>query len=185
MVKKNILFIVGSLRRKSFNRQLATRIAELLGEQADISFLEYADLPYMNQDMEFPPPDGVSRVRKQIAKADGIWIVTPEYNGNLPGGLKNLLDWLSRALEENNWDSKSIVFEKKVTFSGAGGRAATSGARNQLRELLKYMGMDVMEGFSVGIALKGEEFITNELSLSQEEVEALQSQVNAFFAFIE
>ena len=49
-----IIFIIGSLRRNSFNRALAENAAAIIGERAEISFLEYQDIPYMNQDIEYP-----------------------------------------------------------------------------------------------------------------------------------
>ena len=185
MAKKHILLITGSLRKESLNRQLAVRIAELVGERADVSFLEYADMPFMNQDMEFPVPEAVARVRKQVMAADGIWIVTPEYNRSFSGVLKNLLDWLSRAMEEEKPNGESAVFEKPVTFSGAGGNNATAGARSQLKALLEFMRMKVMSEPSTGIALSGEAFMTNRLSLSEKDEGALREQADAFLAFLE
>ena len=69
-MKKTLLFIIGSLREKSFNRQLARRAGEFVAGRADISFLDYADLPFMNQDAEFPVPPAVERVRKAALAAD-------------------------------------------------------------------------------------------------------------------
>ena len=51
-----ILFIVGSLRKGSFNRQMAREAEKIIGDRAEVSYLEYSDLPYMNQDIEFPAP---------------------------------------------------------------------------------------------------------------------------------
>ena len=95
---KKIVFIVGSLRKNSFNKSLAEAAAEIIGERASISFLDYSDIPYMNQDIEYPAPEAIQRIREEIIDADGIWIFSPEYNFNIPGVLKNLLDWLSRPL---------------------------------------------------------------------------------------
>ena len=53
---KKVLMIVGSMREKSFNMQLARLAADALRGKAEVSFLNYADIPYMNQDMEFPTP---------------------------------------------------------------------------------------------------------------------------------
>ena len=80
--------------------QMARLAAVLLREKAEVSFLDYADIPYRNQDMEFPTPGEILRVRDEVSKADGIWIFTPEYNHSYPGGLKNLLDWLSRPVKK-------------------------------------------------------------------------------------
>lgn len=50
---KKILFVVGSMRKESFNKQRATIVAEELKGKAEVSFLEYKDIPFMNQDIEF------------------------------------------------------------------------------------------------------------------------------------
>ena len=82
---KRIVIVVGSLRERSFNRQLADVAAELLAGRAEIEVLDFRDLPFMNQDIEFPTPAAVERVRAVVAAADGIWIFTPEYNYSYPG----------------------------------------------------------------------------------------------------
>ena len=98
METRKISIIVGSLRKGSLNRQLAQHAARFLEEQgAAVEWLEYSDLPYMNQDIEYPAPAAVVRVRQQVAQAQGLWFFVPEYNHGIPGPLKNLLDWLSRS----------------------------------------------------------------------------------------
>lgn len=93
---KNVLFIVGSMREQSFNRQLAKVAEEMLKGKCNVKYLDYSDLPYMNQDLEMPVQPAVARVREEVKNADALWIFTPEYNFSYPGVLKNLLDWLSR-----------------------------------------------------------------------------------------
>jgi len=56
---KRILMIIGSLRRDSFNKQLAEMVTEMMTGVADVSVLDYSDLPLMNQDMEYPAPEAV------------------------------------------------------------------------------------------------------------------------------
>lgn len=113
-----IVFIVGSLRKQSFNRQLAEEARKVIGARADTSIMPWADVPVLNQDEEFPTPASVQRVREAVADADGLWIVTPEYNHGLPGGLKNLIDWLSRPLEDG---SPGVILGKTVTYSAFSG----------------------------------------------------------------
>ena len=74
---KTIVFIVGSLRKQSFNRQLAALAEKMLSDQFNIKYLEFEDVPLMNQDSEASVPAPVARVRKEILAADGIWIFTP------------------------------------------------------------------------------------------------------------
>ena len=93
---KKILFIIGSLRAKSFNRQVANEAKEIIGNRAEVLELDYSDLPLLNQDIEQPEPAAVVRIRKAVSEADALWIFTPEYNLSYPGHLKNLLDWMSR-----------------------------------------------------------------------------------------
>ena len=141
---KNIVFIVCSLRKQSFNRQLAALAEKMLSDQFNIKYLEFEDVPLMNQDLEAYVPAPVARVRKEILAADGIWIFTPEYNFSYPGLLKNLLDWLSRPMDMSNFTNPSAVVGKKVTASGAGGTNKTASCRAKLNELLELMKMQVM-----------------------------------------
>ena len=61
---KKILFIIGSLRAKSFNRQVANVAKEMIGKRAEVQELYYSDLPLLNQDVEQPEPAVVARIRK-------------------------------------------------------------------------------------------------------------------------
>jgi len=77
MEKIKIVAIVGSLRKDSFNRQLAIEAGKIIGDRADFEILEYEDVPLMNQDIEYPAPDAVKRVREIVKNAAGIWFFTP------------------------------------------------------------------------------------------------------------
>ena len=179
---KTILFIVGSLRNQSFNRKLAREMELRLLNRARVEWLEFADVPFLDQDIEYPAPESVSRMRKAVRQADGIWIFTPEYNYQIPGVLKNLLDWLSRPLEENNWKLGSAVRGKPVTISGVAGKSAAAGARKQLSNLLNIMGMKVIDGEGTGIALSPGSFHTGLLPISPLDRAALEEQVEVFLA---
>ena len=56
---KKILFIIGSLRKESFNKKLAKEVEEMLAGHATVEYLDYSDVPLMNQDIEFPAPEAV------------------------------------------------------------------------------------------------------------------------------
>ena len=182
-MSKNILFIIGSIRKDSLNRQLAKAAEEILGERAEVAYLEYTDLPYMNQDIEFPAPEAVERVRDQVKEADGIWIFTPEYNYQIPGVLKNLLDWLSRPVIAGD-RSSAAAFGKPVTISGAGGKNMTAGCRKNLDALLEAMRMQVMKENETGLALLPEEFADSALIMNEERTQQLSAQANAFLEFL-
>lgn len=181
---KQILFIVGSLRRESYNLQLARMAEALLADKAEVAYLDFADLPYMNQDIEFPAPETVARVRQAVQQADGVWIFTPEYNSSYPGLLKNLLDWLSRPLKPNDYANPTAISGKPVAVSGAAGKSACMNSIGKLLPLLEMMRVRLMNEPVTGIALAPEAWQTGVLTLSAEQQTTLQRQADAFMDFM-
>ena len=180
---KKILFIVGSLRKDSFNRQLALEAEKMIGTQANVTYLDYSDVPLINQDIEYPEPEAVGRLRSAVKEADGIWVFTPEYNFSYPGHLKNLLDWLSRPVKPMDYETPTVINGKKVALSGAGGKMATSKCREKLTELLTFIKADVMEQ-QTGVSLNMEAWTEGRMILSEEQRAALNSQVDAFLKLL-
>lgn len=181
---KKVLMIVGSLRKDSFNSQLADAAADMLVGKAEVRFLDYADVPFMNQDIEFPAPESVARVRREVRDADGIWIFSPEYNAQIPGVLKNLLDWLSRPLDPADRQRNSAAKGKVVTISGAAGKSGAAGVRKNLGPLLEFMSMEVICGMGTGVSMAGETFRSGKLTLSEEERAELARQAEEFLLAI-
>ena len=171
---KIILFVIGSLRVKSFNRQVANVAKEIIGNRAKVRELDYSDLPLLNQDIEQPEPAVVARIRKEIAEADGLWIFTPEYNMSYPGHLKNLLDWMSRPVKFMDYGTPTCINGKRVAICGAGGKAATADCRKKLTDLLTFMKADVLPE-QVGIAVPAEAWGTDVLMLTDEQKAQLKT----------
>ncbi len=183
---KKILFIIGSLRKESFNRKLAEEAERMLAGRATVAYLDYADVPLMNQDIEFPAPEAVKSVREKVAEADALWIFSPEYNYSYPGHLKNLIDWLSRPLVAGDRQTPLAINGKKVALSGAGGAAATAKCREKLTELLTlpFIRADVMMEPQTGVLLTKEAWTEGRLILTEEQKADLQSQADAFLDYI-
>ncbi|MBQ6395743.1 MAG: NAD(P)H-dependent oxidoreductase [Atopobiaceae bacterium] len=179
-----VLMIIGSLRKKSFNRQLAEGIRGVLERRAEVEELDYLDLPWMNQDLEDPVQDSVARIRSAIMSADGLWFVCPEYNGNIPGHVKNLIDWMSRPSDPADRKSPSVLAGKKATTSGCAGRSASRNVQGKLTDLFKVLRMQVLDAPTVGIVLDGQAFSTDVLTLTEEDHAAIAAQVEAFLEFI-
>lgn len=175
---KKILFIIGSLRTKSFNRQLAMMAKEIIGNRAEVYELDYSDLPLLNQDIEQPEPAAVARIRRTVSEADALWIFTPEYNSSYPGHLKNLLDWLSRPVIPLDYGTPTCINSKRVAVSGAGGKAATANCRTKLTELLTFIKADVLAE-QTGIAVSAESWGTDVLTLTDEQKAQLNAQADA------
>lgn len=175
-----VLIVVGSLRERSFNRQLARLVEDCIGARAEVSVLDWEDVPVFNQDRENPVQAPVARVREEVLAADGLWFCTPEYNGNVPGGEKNLLDWLSRPRDPEDRMSPSVVKGKLAAISGVGGKRATGAVRDKLAELLEAMGMELVGDEGVGFAVQPEAWTTDVLELSDEQLEELGELVDEF-----
>lgn len=126
---KKIVFIIGSGRKNSFNKTLSQVAAKALEGKAEVEVVDVLDVPLLNQDKEFPAPEGVQKVRDAVMAADGVWLFTPEYNYSIPGTVKNILDWLSRPLTSDyQKKSETAIAGKVVTASGVGGRNKTAGS---------------------------------------------------------
>ncbi len=179
--KKTVVMIVGSLRANSFNRQIAAYLTERLEPHVEVLELDYKQVPIFNQDFEFPAPAAVTAVRQQVQRADALWVVTPEYNHALPGGLKNVFDWLSRSVEPGLSGVPAFLAHKPVLVSGVGGRNATKYARQALSQLLKVLKLKEIVP-SVGLSLPPETFITGDYVLPLEQKEALNDQVGELLA---
>jgi len=116
-MSKKVLFIVGSLREGSFNHQMALEAEKALAGKAEISYLDYSAIPLFNQELEVPTLPAVAAAREAVLTADAIWIFSPVYNFSIPGTVKNLLDWLSRALDLSETRGSSALQDKIVTVS--------------------------------------------------------------------
>jgi chromate reductase len=105
-----ILGISGSLRRGSHNTRLLHAARVLLPEGAELDLFDgLAEIPPFSEDVEHEPPSSVLALREAIAAADAVLIATPEYNGSLPGQLKNALDWLSRPVGTSPLRGKPVA----------------------------------------------------------------------------
>lgn len=126
-----VLVIVGSLRKESFNKKLALALEKLEHPQLQFIFARIDDIPLYNQDLDGNLPASVVRLKKEIIEADGILLVTPEYNRGIPGVLKNMIDWGSRPYGQNSWSKKRVAMVGTSPSS-----VATAVAQSQLRSVM-------------------------------------------------
>ena len=181
-MKPQILIIVGSLRKDSFNKVLANKVVELFNLKADFELLDYKDIPYMNQDLESDVPTSIKDIRDKVLKADGLFIFTPEYNHMIPGVLKNLLDWLSRPVIPNDRTS-AVIRSKKVAIAGVAGNSGAKYALEDLRKLLKQINAEVLD-IETSCVIPASTWATGIYELSQDNINDLINQTNAFLNFI-
>ena len=99
MSTTRVAVLVGSLRADSINRRLAEQLRDSAPAGVELVLVEgLGDLPFYNEEIDTPDsaPTAAQRLREQVASADRVLAVTPEYNGTMPAVLNNALDWLSR-----------------------------------------------------------------------------------------
>ena len=106
-----VLGIAGSLRRASYNRGLLRAAAGALPPGARLEVWDgLAAVPPYNEDADRDPaPEGARALRAAIERSDAVLIATPEYNGTLPGQLKNAIDWASRPYPDNVLRRKPVA----------------------------------------------------------------------------
>ncbi|RZJ58869.1 MAG: NADPH-dependent oxidoreductase [Acidovorax sp.] len=145
MAQLNIAVIVGSLRKDSFNRQLATALARLAPQDVTFTQLRIDDLPLYNQDDDGQQAASVLRLKGEVQAAHGVLFVTPEYNRSVPGVLKNAIDHASRPYGQSAWAGKPAG-----VIGASVGAIGTAMSQQHLRNVLAYLDMPTLgqpEGF--------------------------------------
>ena len=134
MNRYTIAVIVGSIRKDSLNQKLADALAKLAPPEFSFRTVRIDDLPLYNQDDDGKPDAAVTRLRKDVAAADGLLFLTPEYNRSIPGVLKNAIDHASRPWGQSVWGGKPAgVLGVSV------GAIGTALAQQHLRNILAYL----------------------------------------------
>jgi chromate reductase len=132
--------IAGSLRADSHSRALLRAAGRHLPPDVRLTIWDgLASVPPFNEDLEAgPPPAGVAALRRLITDADALLIATPEYNGSIPGQLKNALDWASRPRGAAALRGKPTAAISASPSPGGGARALAD-----LRKVLTAAGADL------------------------------------------
>lgn len=143
-----VLALVGSLRAASLNRQLAEVAARSAPDGVDVTvYAGLGDLPFYNEDIDTAePPPAVRALRAAAGDADAILVVTPEYNGSIPGVLKNAIDWLSRP-----WGEGALKGKPLAVIGTAMGRYGGAWAHDEARKSFGIAGARVVESISMSL----------------------------------
>jgi chromate reductase, NAD(P)H dehydrogenase (quinone) len=138
-----ILAVSGSLRAGSYNTALARAAAELAPAGVEVELYEgLGSLPHYDADVDGEEtPAAVEDLRRRIAAADALLVVTPEYNGSVPGVLKNAIDWASRPREGAALQGKTVAIAGATT-----GNYGAIWAQQDLRKVLGIAGARVTAG---------------------------------------
>lgn len=176
-----LLTICGSVREDSYNAALVRALPTIA--TGEIIFREganVADVPIYDMDLERLSglPSVISQLVADIREADGVVIVSPEYNYSIPGGLKNMLDWVSRAPDQ--------PFAGKPVLIQSVSAGALGGARMQhhLRQVMVFLDAHVLPRPEVMIGPAGQRFDEGLLLVDKAARDAVRTQLDTFVDFV-
>jgi chromate reductase, NAD(P)H dehydrogenase (quinone) len=173
----NILTICGSLRKNSFNAALARALPALAPAGLSIKPApDWASIPIYNHDIQdagWPAP--VTAWAEAIRSADGVIIVSPEYNWTIPGGLKNAIDWTSR-MKNDPFKGKPVAIQ-----SCAGGLLGGARMQYHLRQCLTSVESVVLIRPEVFVNFSAKKFDEKSLELTDQATkDMVKLQLEAF-----
>ena len=179
---QRVLGIAGSLRRGSYNRALLGAAQQLAPTGMTINiYQDLGRIPLYNGDVEEEAfPQAVTEFKQRIRAADGLLIVTPEYNHGLPGVLKNAIDWASRPYGDSAWEGKPLAI-----MGASPGQGGTVRAQGQLRQATVFLNMFPMNRPEVLVASAPSKFDAD-LNLTDETTrDFIRQELGAFARWME
>ena len=178
MSQYNIAVLVGSLRKESFNKQLANALVKLTPEDFAFKTLRIDDLPLYNQDDDAHQAEQVLRLKSEIREANGLLFVTPEYNRSIPGVLKNAIDHASRPYGQSAFAGKA-----GGVIGISVGTIGTALAQQHLRNMLAYLDVATLGQPEAFLQAK-EGFFTADGSIGEGSREFLQGWMDKYVGYI-
>ena len=151
MSDTEVLVLLGSLRAASINRQLAELAVETAPEGVSLQLFDrLGELPFYNEDIDNDDvAEPVAALRAAAADVDAALVVTPEYNGSIPGVLKNAIDWLSRPFGDSALKDKPLA-----VVGAAGGQYGGVWAHDETRKSFGVAGPRVVEELKLSVPAK-------------------------------
>jgi chromate reductase, NAD(P)H dehydrogenase (quinone) len=137
-------YLIGSLSARSINRTLSKALVRL-APQLEMREIPIKDLPLYNRDLDENYPPEARALKQAIANVDAVLFITPEYNRDIPGTLKNAIDWASRP-----WGTNSFNRKPSAVIGASPGKIGTAVAQQNLKGILSYCNspqMNVMEAY--------------------------------------
>ena len=151
MSDTKVLVLLGSLRAASINRQLAELAVETAPEGVSLELFDrLGELPFYNEDIDNADvAEPVAALRAVAADADAALVITPEYNGSIPGVLKNAIDWLSRPFGDSALKGKPAA-----VIGGSFGQYGGVWAHDETRKSFGIAGPRIVEDLKLSVPFK-------------------------------
>ena len=179
-----IIGIAGSLRRGSYNAAVLRAAAAMMPPHSTLAQESIADVPLYNADDEAEQgiPAPVVRLKEAIAGADGLLLVSPEYNHGVPGVAKNAIDWLSRPAA----DIPRIFGGRPVAICGASpGGFGTMLAQNAWLPVFKTLGAQLWSGGRLLVSRAGSVVDSNGDIADAATLESIRRFVSGFVTHVQ
>jgi NAD(P)H-dependent FMN reductase len=179
-----IVAIAGSMRKASYNHALLRAAVERTPSGAEIQIGSIAEIPLYDADLERESgvPDSVRELKDRIAGADGLLLVTPEYNHSIPGVFKNAIDWLSRPAK----DIPRVFGSKPVAVMGATpGMGGTRLAQAAWLPVLRTLGTEPWFGKQLYVAGAAKVFDSAGALVDPKVQELLSEFMKGFVKFVQ
>lgn len=137
---RDVVVLVGSLRKESYNRKLAKALIALAPPQLRLEIVEIGELQLYNQDLDDKPTQAWTTFRDRVRRADAVLFVTPEYNRSVPAPLKNAIDVGSRPYGQSVFSGKA-----GAVVSASPGAVGGFGANHHLRQSMVFLDVHMLQ----------------------------------------
>jgi chromate reductase, NAD(P)H dehydrogenase (quinone) len=179
MTDYRVGYFIGSLSTQSINRTLSRALVRLAPPELELVEIPIAELPLYNRDLDTDYPPEATALKDTIAAVDAILFVTPEYNRDIPGSLKNAIDWASRP-----WGSNSFAHKPSAVIGASPGKIGTAVAQQNLRSILSFCNSPQMNSPEAYVEFKPG-LITDDGEVTDETTEQfLRDFMESFATFI-
>ena len=180
--KPKILAFAGSLRKHSYNKRVVKiAVAGAKRDGADVTYIDLKDYPLPVYDADDHAengfPENAAKLQRLLAEHDGLLIASPEYNGSVPGGLKNMIDWTSRKSDEFGTIE---VFKGKAAAIMTASPGAFGGIRclAHLRGVLTIMLVNVLPS-EIAVSFVGGKFEGDSEEMTDEKMNSILENLGA------
>ena len=173
-----ILGIVGSLRKDSYNKFAITALLDLLPKDVNLKIRDLKDIPLLDLELSYEDfPKSVKSLEEDVRQADTLIIATPEYNFSIPGILKNSIDWLS-IIKDQPFQGKPCAI-----LGASPGKLGTVRAQYHLRQIGVFLNLHFLNKPEVMISEAHNKFDKNGVLLDEQTKKHLKFMLDALVEF--
>lgn len=173
-------YLIGSLAHDSINRVVATALVKLAPPSLEMVEIPIRDLPLYNRDDELDPVPAVTEFKAAVEHAEGLLIVSPEYNRSIPGALKNAIDWGSRP-----WGYNSFARKPTGIIGASTGAIGTAVMQSSMRSVLSFLNAPQLNAPEAYLTYRPEMFGSDGAVEDEGTRTFLQHYIEEYAAFVE